>query len=428
MQWPVPMYSSRFSLNEIRRRTARLRIFVLALLALPSCASWDDAPTGRSVPDMGWLFLGKAPYTLQTKVDAAPGPATLQLVTDLSLMAEVPDVVFSRDVTVADDSTITVKLGRLAPGFYEVRLRDSVRWNIGVRPEAIVSAPDAQPDFDAFWAETLAELAEVPLEPEWTEIPEFSNEKRVCYEVRYPSWGGGVSGGIVSIPVAEGKYPVCIQYMGYGAPVYYFDPNADADRIEFAVSIRDQGIFKEGQDRWIDRGLASRETFYYRGAFCDAKRAVDFVASLDKADTARIVSFGESQGGALTCVAAALDSRIKAIAPAVPFLGDYPDYAKIVWWPVHEVFLQADAEGIDREDLFRMLTYFDVKNFAPRIHCPVYMSFGLQDATCPPHTNFAIYNNLGTENKRFYCVPYCGHAMWEIAAWSTERAAFLSSF
>jgi cephalosporin-C deacetylase len=251
---------------------------------------------------------------------------------------------------------------------------------------------------------------------------------RTCYEVRYPSWGGGISGGIVSIPLAEGKYPVCIQYMGYGAPVYYFDPNAAADRIEFAVSIRDQGIFKGDQDRWIDRGIGAKETFYYRGAFADAKRAVDFIASLDKADPDHIVSFGESQGGALTCVAAALDSRIKAIAPAVPFLGDYPDYAKIVWWPVHEVFEQADEEGIAREDLLTTLSYFDVKNFAPRIHCPVYMAFGLQDPTCPPHTNFSIYNNLGTKDKRYYCVPTCGHAMWLVPAWSAERDAFLSAF
>ena len=271
-------------------------------------------------------------------------------------------------------------------------------------------------------------MDQIPLEAVWTEIPEFSNEKRTCYEVRYPSWGGGISGGIISIPVAEGKYPVCLQYMGYGAPVYFFDPNAAADRIEFAVSIRDQGIFKGDQDRWIDRGLGAKETFYYRGAFADAKRAVDFVASLDRADADHIVALGESQGGALTFVAAALDDRIKAIGPAVPFLGDYPDYAKIVFWPVHEVFEQADKEEIDRAELFKMLSYFDVKNFAPRIHCPVYMAFGLQDPTCPPHTNFSIYNNLGTKDKRYYCVPECGHAMWQVPAWAAERDAFLSAY
>ena len=407
------------------------RTFLYAILVLmlgSACSSKLDPPTGISDPEIGRLFTGKAPYTLNVKVDAAPGPASFQLVTDLSLMADEPEVIMARQVTVTADSTLRVKLGRLEPGFYQVRLRDSIRWNIGVRPDDVVSEPDARPDFDAFWAQTLAELAEVPLEPELTEILEFSNEKRRCYEVRYASLDGGVSGGILSVPLAEGKYPVCLQYMGYGAPVFYFDPNADVDRIDFLVSVRDQGIFKGEQDRWIDRGLSSKEDFYYRGAFADAKRAVDFVASLDKADPDRIVSMGESQGGALTFVAAALDNRIKAIAPAVPFLGDYPDYARIVWWPVHEVFDQADKEGIARDELFEMLSYFDVKNFASRIHCPVYMAFGLQDETCPPHTNFSIYNNLGTYDKRYYCVPACGHAMWEVKAWDARRSAFLARY
>ena len=395
-------------------------------LCVLGCAGPVENPTGQSVPDLGWLFTGKGPYTLRTQVKASPGPATFQLVTDLSLMADEPEVVLSKDVTIGPDSTIRVKLGKLQPGFYEVRLRDSIRFNIGVRPDAVVSAPDAQPDFDTFWESTLSELAEIPLEPEWTLVPEYSNDVRTCYKVSYTSLGGAVAGGVVSIPVTEGKYPVYIQYMGYGAEPFYFDPNASPNRIDFLVSVRDQGIFKNGQDRWIDRGLSSRDTFYYRGAFADVRRAVDFAASLDKADPDRLVAFGESQGGAFTFAAAALDTRIKAIAPAVPFLGDYPDYAKIVSWPVHEVLETADAEGLDRDSLFTMLSYFDIKNFASRVTCPVYMAFGLQDPTCPPHTNFSIYDNLASTEKNWYCVPTCGHAMWLEPSWSAERESFLA--
>ena len=406
----------------------KVYLLLLGLCALAACSHPITPATGRSEPDLGWLFLDKAPYTLETQVKAAPGPADICLVKDLSLMAPEPEVVFSSTVTVNPDSTIKVKLGALEPGFYEVRLRDSIRFNIGVRPDEVLSPADARPDFDVFWEQTLAELAQVPLEPEFVVVPGNSNELRTCYEVRYASWGGAVSGGIISIPVAPGKYPVHIQYMGYGAEPYCFDPSAAPDCIDFLVSVRDQGIFKNGQDRWIDRGLSAKETFYYRGAFADVKRAVDFAASLDKADPERLVASGESQGGAFTFISAALDSRIKAIAPAVPFLGDYRDYARIVEWPVHEVLATADAEGLDREELFTMLSYFDVKNFASRISCPVYMAFGLQDPTCPPHTNFSIYNNLGTRDKRFFCVPTCGHAMWMETSWSAERAAFLAEW
>ena len=401
-------------------------LYLCLLVAAAACSTENEYYRGECISDNGWLILGKAPYMLSTKVEAAPGEASFCLVKDLSLMAEEPEVVFQTSVTVAEDSTINVPLGKLEAGFYQVRLRDSVRWNIGINPLDVVSPPDAKPDFDTFWEQTFAELDAVPLEPEYTIIPEFSNDVRTCYDVRYESFGGVTSGCTVSIPNAPGKYPVLIQYMGYGAPTFKFDPSANPERIDVLVSVRRQGIFQEAPESWVTQGVESKETYYYRGAFCDVRRAVDFVATLDKADMAKITAMGESQGGAFTTVAAAVDKRIAAVSIAVPFLGDYQDYAKIVWWPVHEVLDYADAHGIDRSDLYDTLSYFDVKNFAPKVKCPVIMAFGLQDPTCPPHTNFAIYNNLGTADKRFVCVPTCGHAMWLEPDWPPVRDAFLS--
>ena len=162
----------------------RIIILAVAGISLLAACSTEPKTTGRSSnPQLGWLFLDKGPYTLSTHVNAAPGPASFELVKDLSLMADVPDVVFRADVTVAPDSTLEVALGTLEPGFYEVRLRDSVRWNIGVRPDDVVSAPDAPEDFDAFWEATLKELSEIPLEPVLTLVPEHSNAVRSTYNV-----------------------------------------------------------------------------------------------------------------------------------------------------------------------------------------------------------------------------------------------------
>ncbi|MBO4566117.1 MAG: acetylxylan esterase [Bacteroidales bacterium] len=403
-----------------------IKYLALCLLAITACSANNGSNGGECLSDKGWLFMGKGPYTLNTKVEAAPGEASFCLVTDLSLMAEEPEVVLRANVTVAADSTICVPLGKLEPGFYQVRLRDSVRWNIGVRPLDVVSPPDARPDFDAFWKQTFEELDAVPFEPEYTVVPEFSNDVRTTYDVRYTSLGGATAGCSVCIPNAPGKYPVLVQYMGYGAPTFRFGPSDNPERIDVLVSVRRQGIFKEADESWVTQGVESKETYYYRGAFCDVRRAIDLVASMDKADMDKVVAMGESQGGAFTTVAAAIDDRIDAISIAVPFLGDYQDYAKIVWWPVHEVLDYTDANGIDRSDLYETLSYFDVKNFAPRVSCPVIMAFGLQDPTCPPHTNFAIYNNLGTADKRFVCVPTCGHAMWLEPDWPPVRDTFLS--
>lgn len=400
------------------------RYILLTALALAACS---PKPTGTSADGPAWLFLEKGPYTLDTKV-AFTGPATMQLVTDLSLMADKPDVVLEKQVEAGEDSVLTVALGKLKPGFYEVRLRDSIRFNIGVRPDEVKSPVDAPDDMREFWDVTLSNLKQIPLEAGWEPVPEASNEVRESYRISYESFGGAIAGGLLCIPVKPGKYPVHIQYMGYGADVYNFDPSANPERIDFLVSVRDQGIFRDSEARWIDRGLDSRENFYYRGAFADAVRAIDFIATLDKADMDHVVAYGESQGGALTVAAAALDRRIKAIAPAVPFLGDYRDYYKIVWWPVHEVMETADAQGLDREEVYKMLTYFDIKNLARWVECPAYMAFGLQDPTCPPHTNFAIYNNLGSCEKHFWCVPTCGHGMWREPSWPPVRDEFLSRF
>lgn len=406
------------------RRTSFIILVFILLNGLVACSTKSDySPTGTSAEGPGLLFLDDGLIVLSVKADTL-GCFDLALVSDRSLMAVRQDTVFCDKVNIGSDSLLVVGFGCLEPGFYQVRYADR-NFNIGVRPDLVSSEPDSKDDFEDFWRETLSELSQITLEASWTPMPEYSNDKRQSFEIRYLSLGGEVSGGILCIPVAEGKYPVHIQFMGYGADVYPFDPSTDTTQIDFLVSVRGQGIFRDEQQHWIDRGLTSKEEFYYRGAFADAARAVEFAASLDKADTGSLIAYGESQGGALAVVAAALDARVRAIAPAVPFMGDFPDYGRIVWWPVHEVLDAATELDLSHDAIYELLSYFDVKNFAPWVKCPVYMSFGLQDLVCPPHTNFAIYNNLGSSEKHFLCVPLCGHDMWrQRDVWPPVRQAF----
>ena len=379
-----------------------------------------------------WMFYGEGPFTLPVRAASrtAGRPAvSLALVRDLDLMGSQDTLLLlsrSARVRPGRPAALDFDLGALEPGFYQVRLGAHQVFNIGVNPEQISSPQDKQPDFDAFWDRTLAELARVPMRAKMELVPEYSNAQRNSYRVTYQSLDGATAGGILCMPVAPGKYPVSLELMGYGAAPFWYDPAAEPDKIQFLVSVRGQGIFREEEARWIDRGLDSREHFYYRGAFCDIVRAIDFVCSLDRADTSRIIAMGDSQGGAFTWIAASLDHRVRAIAPSVPFLGDYADYGRIVEWPVHEVYEAADEAGIAREDLMRMLSYFDVKNFTDRVQCPVYMACGLQDPTCPPHTNFAEYNPVSAP-KQFHCEPLCGHAMWKEKRWQQLRAEFFAN-
>ena len=123
----------------------------------------------------------------------------------------------------------------------------------------------------------------------------------------------------------------------------------------------------------------------------------------------KLFAEGSSQGGALSYAAAALsDYPFTAIAPCVAFLGDFPDYFKIVSWPGDTA--KANKGSMTDEQMYAFLSYFDTKNLATRLgDCAVIACTGLQDKTCPPHTNIAPYNNLPTTDKEYYFYPEMKH-------------------
>lgn len=382
-----------------------------------------------------WLFDGNKPYRLNITLSCprqTEGVLGIRLLKDIGLATGDEEVVFtdSLEFDFTGSKKVAFDLSNVGPGFYKLVYSigkphpDGVHFYdvgssyfIGVQPELVESPQDKQPDFDEFWDRTLAELAAVEPDYQMELLPEHSNDIRKSYRVTMKSLGGETIGGILCVPAKEGRYKAYIDYMGYGADPYFYDPSAEPECIEFLACARDQGIFRDSPRDWFERGIEDKETYYYRGAYCDVIRAIDFVASLDRTDPARIIARGDSQGGAFTWIAAALDNRIAAATPAVPFLSDYPHYAKIVEWPVKEALDIWAKKGITEEEALRTLSYFDVKNFTDRVKCPIYMAFGLQDPTCPPHTNFAGYNQVKSE-KHYYCVPTCGHAIWDEKSWS----------
>ncbi len=369
-----------------------------------------------------WVFYSPQNPEIQilvknTKDDAAKATLNLQITTDD--FKPVHRFAQSISLSKGDSTEANFSFSVPAPGFYRCtvtqeldgKMNEIKKFNIGYEPEYIVSLPDNKPDLRKFWDESLAELAKVAPEYKLTLIPDSSTNLRKLYKVSMKSFGGVEISGYYCTPVKKGKYPTIISYMGYGSKPWSPKPNDNPGFVEFVLSTRGQGLQQPTNiyGDWITYGMQSKEEYYYRGAFMDLVRAIDFVASRPEVNTKNIFAEGGSQGGAFTMAACALDHRIAAAAPFIPFLSDYPDYFKIVHWPGDAVKAALVKQpSISETQLYDMLSYFDIKNLAGWIKCPIIMASGLQDEVCPPHTNFSGYNRISSE-KEYIINPTYGH-------------------
>lgn len=334
----------------------------------------------------------------------------------------------------AGDSCLMAFNFNLEPGFYNCIFtcddKTIAQYNIGFEPERIYSPADYQPDIEEFWTRARADLDSVAPEFAMERFPEQDTQKSEAYKVTMKSVKGESLTAFLMLPKKKGKYPAVINYMGYGSGPAFCDflPSYDGEFIYFQQNIRGQGLNKDTNTHgeWMVENLEDIENYYYRNAFMDAVRGVDFVFTLPQFDGVNIFAEGGSQGGALTLAATALDNRIVAAAPFIPFLNDFIDYFKMSDWIGGTYHRAAKEKGLTDEQLHRNLSYFDIKNLAKFITVPVLMGVGFQDPVCPPHTNFAGYNLISSP-KQFIIYKDKGHGV-ERPHWDNAHIAFFKKY
>ena len=421
----------------------------------------DLKPLTLAVPVTNdWVFEAKPsitvhienPYdeavdaTVEVELTTDKGVAVEKLLKDESIPANgSKDLVFS---STAD----------LSAGFYKATciVNDDLARAFGfaIDPTEIVSAPDKQADFATYWATAKAQLDDIEINATLTEIPAKSTANRKVYLVEMQSVPDGLTGepviirGYYAEPQDGLKHPVIMHYQGYdsgyrpggeGNTPWCFDGDAEPNYAEFILSTRGQSVNNrpaadraDGIDRdftntygdWFAYEFGNKDAYYYRGAYMDCVRAIQFMASRETSDMNNLYAEGQSQGGAFTYAAASLSGyTFRAIAPAIAFMGDFPDYFELVNWPAY-VARENQGEMSDAE-MFAFLSYFDTKNLAATIDCPVIACIGLQDNVCPPHTNIAPYNNLLTTDKELIFNPENAHQAG--ATWYNEFMAFFAA-
>ena len=312
---------------------------------------------------------------------------------------------------------------RSEPGFracslhftvYGKEYKDLVK--LAFSPERIKPFTANPKDFDRFWQKALKEAAGTDLNPEITPLPSRSTESVEAFLVKLNVGPGGRNMyGYLTKPRAKGKYPVL-----------FCPPGAGSKKIGFTNYYSEQGyiylnicihsgcnpelsddLYASAQrvaEQYERNGIDDKDSFYYRSVYAGCSRCIDFLCSLPEWDGKNVGVTGGSQGGALTIVTAALNPKVTFCAPFYPALCDLTGFChgRAGGWPKYF------RKGAEADGAAETLQYYDVVNFARRLRCPVFFSFGYNDDTCSPTSTYGTFNVI-TAPKKLAVTPTSGH-------------------
>ncbi|WP_144487226.1 acetylxylan esterase [Bacillus pumilus] len=293
----------------------------------------------------------------------------------------------------------------------------------------------ARPDFSNFWKASLEELNQVEAEPA-LEPYDYPVKGVKVYRLTYQSFGHSQIEGWYAVPDQAGPHPALVHFHGYNASydggIHDIVNWALHGYATFGMLVRGQGgsedktVTPGGQALgWMTKGILSKETYYYRGVYLDAVRALDVIQSFPEVDEHQIGVVGGSQGGALAVAAAALSDIPKVVVADYPYLSNFERAVDVALeQPYLEInsYFRRNSDPEAEEKAFETLSYFDLINLAGWVNQPTLMAIGLIDQITPPSTVFAVYNHLETD-KDLKVYRYFGHEY--IPAFQTEKLAFL---
>lgn len=136
--------------------------------------------------------------------------------------------------------------------------------------------------------------------------------------------------------------------------------------------------------------------------------ANDFLTSLPQYDGSNLGVTGGSQGGALSIITAALDSRVKFLIAYYPAMSDMTGYlhGRAGGWP--HLLNKDNLIYNSSKEKIETIGYYDVVNFARLIKIPGMYSWGYNDETCPPTSMYASYNVIDAP-KTLFLAQETGH-------------------
>ncbi len=285
--------------------------------------------------------------------------------------------------------------------------------------------------FDAFWDAGISEMG--ALDPRLELIPaSFQTPFAECFDMWWTGvWGARIHAKLLR-PRTQGTElatpsPAVLMFHGYyGSSGDWLDKlgYVGAGFTVASMDVRGQGGLSEdlgGITGPTIRGHMLRgiegppEGLLFRNVFLDTAQMARLVMAMPEVDETRVGVLGGSQGGGLSVACAALEPRVRRVAPIFPFLSDYQQGWELDLAPISECygeikhyFRNFDPLHQREHEVFTKLGYIDVQHLAPRIRAEVLMAVGLRDMTCPPSSTYAVFNKI-TSPKEMVVYPDFGH-------------------
>lgn len=278
--------------------------------------------------------------------------------------------------------------------------------SVGFSVEKILPCETEPEDFETFWLGLFAQADALPDEVRMIPVPDRETEQTKLYELHVPTLNDRTIYGYVSIPKAEGKFPILICYPGSGPASGEQQWLRYEDAITLFMNVhsypykpgetQEETIARAGYDAfdYATIGIESRETYVYHDVMPAMHRAVRFIQTLSEYDGKNLGVFGSSQGGWLSIMTAAFHPEVKALCANVPA------FTQI------DGFLAVRTEMAKHEDdpayqarVRETLRYYSSAFAAKRIKAKAAVIVGRIDNVCPPTGIYAMFNALAGKKK-----------------------------
>ena len=325
------------------------------------------------------------------------------------------------------------------PGFLDLRMtvvKDGSKYQhhvkVGFSPERLQPYTKNPSDFDAFWQSNLEaarkEVKDEQLMLKYEKVEKYSTDAFDCYLLKLKTDRRHAVYGYLTKPKEIGngksvnrKYPIVLCPPGAGIKTIkepmrntYYARNGFI-RLEMEIHGLNPEMteeqFKEissafdAENGYLQNGLDDRDNYYMKHVYVACVRAIDYLTSLPEWDGRNVFVQGGSQGGALSLITAALDPRVTACVANHPALSDMAGYLdnRAGGYPHFN-----RQNNMLTPEKVQTLSYDDVVNFARRINCPVFLTWGFNDNVCPPTTSYIVWN-LITAPKEPLITPVNEH-------------------